>query len=138
MFQFLLEEQASGGGWLMPVMLILVIVGFYFLLIRPEKKRERAANEMRNALQVGDEITTIGGIIGKVISIKDETFVLETTKAKTHIRFLKSAIRSVDVKANFPYANPEAVAPEASQPVIEATAEPAESAEAVENEEPKA
>ena len=54
---------------------------------------------MRDALQVGDEITTIGGIIGKIVSIKGETFVLETTKDKTKIRFLKGAIRSVDVKA---------------------------------------
>ena len=54
---------------------------------------------MRDSLQVGDEVTTIGGIIGKVVSIKGETFVLETTKDKTKIRFLKGAIRSVDVKA---------------------------------------
>ena len=54
---------------------------------------------MRDSLAVGDEITTIGGIIGKVVSIKGETFVLETTKDKTKIRFLKGAIRSVDVKA---------------------------------------
>lgn len=53
---------------------------------------------MRDALTVGDEVTTIGGIIGKVVSIREETFVLETTKAKTHIRFLKGAIRSVDVR----------------------------------------
>ena len=53
---------------------------------------------MRDSLQVGDEVTTIGGIIGKVVSIKEETFVLETTKEKTHIRFLKAAIRSVDVR----------------------------------------
>ena len=53
---------------------------------------------MRNALAVGDEVTTIGGIIGKVVSIKEDTFVLETTKDKTKIRFLRGAIRSVDVK----------------------------------------
>ena len=54
---------------------------------------------MRNNLQVGDEVTTIGGIIGRIVSIKDETCVLETTKNGTKIRFLKSAIRNVDVKA---------------------------------------
>ena len=54
---------------------------------------------MCDSLAVGDEVTTIGGIIGKVVSIKGETFVLETTKAKTQIRFLKGAIRTVDVKA---------------------------------------
>ena len=55
---------------------------------------------MRDALEVGDEVTTIGGIIGKVVSIKEQTFVLETTKDKTKIRFLKGAIRTVDVKAS--------------------------------------
>ena len=60
---------------------------------------EKSMPPLRDALQVGDEVTTIGGIIGKVVSIKGDTFVLETTKARTKIRFLKGAIRSVDVKA---------------------------------------
>ena len=100
MFNFLLESGNQGGSsWISIAMIGLVIAVFYFLLIRPEKKRERAAQEMRSALQVGDEVTTIGGIIGKVVSIKDETFVLETTRDRTRIRFLVTAIRSVDVKA---------------------------------------
>ena len=79
--------------------IIALFVIMYFMMIRPQKKQERKDAEMRNALAVGDEVTTIGGIIGKVVSIKGETFVLETTKDKTKIRFLKGAIRSVDVKA---------------------------------------
>ena len=75
-----------------------LIVIMYLFMIRPQKKQQREDAEMRNALAVGDEVTTIGGIIGKVVSIKDETFVLETTKDRTKIRFLKGAIRSVDVK----------------------------------------
>ena len=78
--------------------IIILIVFFYFFMIRPQKKKDKEDQEMRDALAVGDEVTTIGGIIGKVVSIKEETFVLETTKNKTHIRFLKGAIRSVDVK----------------------------------------
>ena len=81
---------------------IIVIVVFVLMMVfmsRGQKKRDKADQEMRDALQVGDEVTTIGGIIGKVVSIKAETFVLETTKDKTKIRFLKGAIRSVDVKA---------------------------------------
>ena len=54
---------------------------------------------MRDALQVGDEITTIGGVIGRVVSIKEETVTIETSRDRTKIRFLRSAIRSVDVKA---------------------------------------
>lgn len=76
-----------------------LIVVFYFFMIRPQRKQEKKDAEMRDSLQVGDEVTTIGGIIGKVVSIKGETFVLETTKDKTKIRFLKGAIRTVDVKA---------------------------------------
>ena len=55
--------------------------------------------DMRNNLQVGDEITTIGGIIGKIISITEETVLIETSGDKTKIRLLKSAIKVVDVKA---------------------------------------
>ena len=81
------------------VMLVLLVVVFYFFMIRPQKKQEKETNDMRNNLQVGDEITTIGGIIGKIISIKDETILIETSKDKTKIRLLKTAVRSVDVKA---------------------------------------
>ena len=62
------------------------------------KKRKKKEQEELNSLQPGDEITTIGGIIGKVVSIKEETFVLETTKDKTRIRFHKGAVRTIDVK----------------------------------------
>ena len=80
-------------------MLVLMFAMLYFFMIRPENKRKKEAQNMRDSLAVGDEVTTIGGIIGKVVSIKGETFVLETTKDKTKIRFLKGAVRSVDVKA---------------------------------------
>ncbi|MBQ8005577.1 MAG: preprotein translocase subunit YajC [Clostridia bacterium] len=93
---------ATGGSGDLLVtlgMVALMVLGFYFLIIRPQKKQEKEANNMRNSIQVGDEITTIGGIIGKVVSIKDETLVLETTRDCTKIRILKSAVRSVDVRA---------------------------------------
>ena len=81
------------------IMIGVLFIVLYFFMIRPQKKQQKRDEEMRDALQVGDEVTTIGGIIGKVVSIKGDTFVLETTKARTKIRFLKGAIRSVDVKA---------------------------------------
>lgn len=80
-------------------MLVALFVAMYFLTIRPQKKAEKEANEMRNNLEIGDEITTIGGIIGRIVSIKEETCVIETSKNGTKIRILKTAIRSVDVKA---------------------------------------
>ena len=104
-FMFLLESTGTtdsnpfGGGMLMIVMFV-VMVGFMFFSARSQKKQQQEEQNMRNGLAVGDEVTTIGGIIGKVISIKDETFVLETTKDKTKIRFLKAAVRVIDVKAS--------------------------------------
>ena len=82
------------------IMIVVLFVVLYFFMIRPQKKQEKKDAQMRDSLEVGDEVTTIGGIIGKVVSIKGETFVLETTKDKTKIRFLKGAIRTVDVKAS--------------------------------------
>lgn len=103
MFNILLDTTTTGNNgssiWITIGMVAILFVGMYFLMIRPQKKQEKKDAEMRDALAVGDEVTTIGGIIGKVVSIKEETFVLETTKDKTHIRFLRAAIRSVDVKA---------------------------------------
>ncbi len=100
----LTEGSSSGSGsgtgiWGTIIMIVALFVVLYFFMLRPQKKQERKDAEMRGALAVGDEVTTIGGIIGKVVSIKGETFVLETTKDKTKIRFLKAAVRSVDVKA---------------------------------------
>lgn len=103
-FGFLLEGEApttNGGGstWIVYGILLAVLVVFFIFTSRKNKKQERKEAEQRDNLQVGDEVTTIGGIIGMVVSVKAETFVLETTKDKTKIRFLKAAIRSVDVKA---------------------------------------
>lgn len=101
--RFLLEAadttNAKTSGIMTIVMLVAMLAIFYFLMYRPQKKQDRQQNEMRNGIEVGDEITTIGGIIGKIVSIKDETLVIETSKDKTKIRILRSAIRSVDVKA---------------------------------------
>jgi len=83
-----------------PLLIIVVMfVAMYFLMIRPQKKQEKETNDMRNNLKVGDEITTIGGIIGKVVSIKEETVMIETGHDRTKIRILRTAVRSVDVKA---------------------------------------
>ena len=98
MFNFLLSGTGAEGSWVYIIMLVL-IVGMFFFMSRSQKKKDKEAQDMRDALQVGDEVTTIGGIVGKVVFIKDEIFDLETTKQKTRIRFLKGAIRSVDVKA---------------------------------------
>ncbi len=84
---------------IMIIVMVVVLGGVMFFTSRSSKKQEKEQNDMRNNLTVGDEITTIGGIIGKVVSIKEETCVIETTHERTKIRILKSAISRVDVKA---------------------------------------
>lgn len=108
MFMFLDGTAAATttqqGGLMSILSLIipfaLIAIVFYFFLIRPQKKQEKEAAQMRDSLQVGDEVTTIGGIIGRVVSIKDETFTLETSRDRTKMRFLRSAIKSVDVRVS--------------------------------------
>ena len=89
----------TGSGLLSIGLLVVFAVAFYFLFIRPQKKQDREVAKMRDSLVVGDEVTTIGGIIGKIVSIKEETITIETSHDRTKIRFLKSAVRCVDVKA---------------------------------------
>ena len=128
MLNFLLETSGgnTGGGgspWITIIMIVGLVVVFYFFAIRPQRKQEKQDQQMRDSLSVGDEVTTIGGIIGKVISIKDETFVLETTKDRTKIRFLRGAIRSIDVKIQEVVAQQQA---EAAAEDADTTEEPAE------------
>lgn len=78
---------------------VLLFVVFYFFLIRPQKKRDKAEKEMRSSIGVGDEISTIGGIIGKVVSINDETFVIETTADRTKLKLYRWAIRGKEPTA---------------------------------------
>ena len=98
---FFLTEAAPGGGgtWITMIVLLVVMVAMFFFTNRSNKKQEKQAQNMRDSLSVGDEITTIGGIIGKIVSIKEETLVLETSHDRTRIRILKTAVSRVDVKA---------------------------------------
>ena len=78
---------------------ILLLVAFlaliYFMMIRPQKKKEKADNEMRESLKVGDEIMTIGGVVGKIVKINEKSVIITTGADKTKIEFVKSAISSV-------------------------------------------
>ena len=107
------------GSYTSIIMLVLIVVFFYFFLIRPQKKQEREANEMRNSLEIGDEIVTIGGIVGQVISIKSDTITIVTSKDRTKIRFLKSAIREVTAKVSDSLDSAEeTAAPAGDAPVL--------------------
>ena len=114
----LTADTTGGSSWLSIVLMVVLFIGvFYFFGIRPQKKQEKEAADMRNSLMVGDEITTIGGIIGKIVSLKEETMVIETTRDHTRIRLLKSAVRSVDVRVE------ETRAPKAAEEESDNTAE---------------
>lgn len=100
MFAFMFTESGAGlSSMILPIILLVVLGGMLFFSSRSSKKQERETQNMLNNLQVGDEITTIGGIIGKIVSIKEETCVIETSRDCSRIRILKSAVRTVDVKA---------------------------------------
>ena len=88
----------NANPWPMIIM-IVIMIGLFWFKSRSQKKKQREEENMRDSLEVGDEITTIGGIIGEIVSIKGETVTIETGKSRTKIRFLKSAIRNVDVSA---------------------------------------
>lgn len=77
----------------------LLIVVFYFLLIRPENKKKKALATMRSELAVGDQITTIGGIVGNICNIKDDLVTLETGEDRVRIQFARWAISTKGVQA---------------------------------------
>ena len=79
--------------------LVVLIVLFYFLLIRPQRKRDKAEREMRNSIEVGDEISTIGGFIGRVVSIKDDVLVIESSNDRTKLKIYRWAIRGKEAPA---------------------------------------
>ncbi len=88
-----LDGAAQAGSMLtMLIPLGLMVVFFYFFLIRPEKKRNQEMQNMLNNIQVADEIVTNGGIIGRVLSVKEDTVLIETGSDRTKIRILKQAI----------------------------------------------
>lgn len=88
------DGTAAGGGWSMIIMIVLMVVVFYFFLIRPENKKKKAAEEMRSSLSVGDQITTIGGIIGRIVAVKSESIVFETSEDRVRMEVTKWAISS--------------------------------------------
>ena len=103
MFHFLTATTdaslASAGLGGTVFMLIGMFALMYFVMIRPENKRKKEAEQMRSNLKVGDEITTIGGITGKVVNIKDDKFVVETGADQVRIEFAKWALSTNDTAA---------------------------------------
>lgn len=89
-----LTTPAAAGGTSSILFLVVIFVVFYFFLIRPENKRKKQLTEMRNAISVGDEIVTIGGIMGKIVQVTEDTITLETGEDRVRIQFTKWAVSS--------------------------------------------
>lgn len=79
--------------------IVLLVVVFWFFLIRPQRKRDKEERSMRDSIQVGDEISTIGGFIGKVVNIKDDVFTIETSNDRTKLKIYRWAIRGKEAPA---------------------------------------
>ena len=88
----ILTTAAAGGNGSMILMLVLMFAVFYFLIIRPENKKKKKTEEMRNTLSIGDEITTIGGMTGKIVQITEETITFETGEDRVRIQIKKWGI----------------------------------------------
>ena len=82
-------------GSSMIIMIVLMFAIMYFLMIRPENKRKKKAQEMRDGLKKGDTVTTIGGIVGRVVHANKDTLIIETSEDRVRVEFLKSAIGQV-------------------------------------------
>ena len=98
MVHFLTSTGAAGMGSSI-IMLVAMLAIFYFMLIRPENKRKKEAEAMRSAVKVGDRITTIGGICGTVVNVKEDRLVVETGADQVRIEFAKWAISSNETAA---------------------------------------
>ena len=86
----MLTNSGMGGSTIL--MLVVMIAVFYFLLIRPENKRKKEAEQMRSSVKKGDQITTIGGIVGTVVDVKEDKFVMETGADQVRIELAKWAL----------------------------------------------
>ena len=100
MVNFLTATEAAPGGMMSTVVMMVAMLGiFYFMLIRPENKRKKEAEQMRSSVRKGDKITTIGGVVGTVVDVKENNVVVETSADQVRIEFAKWAISSNETAA---------------------------------------
>ena len=96
---FLSEAVGTAGMSSSIIMLVAMLAIFYFMLIRPENKRKKEAEQMRNSVKTGDKIVTIGGIVGTVVNVKDSKLVIETGADQVRIELEKWAVSSNETAA---------------------------------------
>lgn len=95
----------SGGSAYTLVMIIVLFAVFYLFMIRPESKRKKQQEEMRSSLRKGDLITTIGGVVGRIVKVDDETIVIETSEDRVRMEFAKWAVSTVGVQKSIEDTN---------------------------------
>ena len=96
---FLTEAVGSAGMSSSIIMLVAMLAIFYFMLIRPENKRKKEAEQMRNSVKTGDKIVTIGGIVGTVVDVKENNIVIETSADQVRIELAKWALSTNETAA---------------------------------------
>ena len=114
--EFLAAQATSGksGSLSMILMMAAIFALMYFLMIRPQKKKQKEEQAMRDNLQIGDEITTIGGIVGKIVTVKDYTLIIETGADRNRMKITRWAIGQNNT-ANEKLAAERAAAKEAAE-----------------------
>lgn len=85
-------QSGTGSSMSMIIMMVALLVVMYFMMIRPQKKRQKEEQEMRSALEIGDEIITIGGIVGKVVTIRENDIIIETGSDRNKMKILRTAV----------------------------------------------
>ena len=98
MFNVLTAAGGAGMGSSV-IMLVAMLAIFYFMLIRPENKRKKEAENMRSSVKTGDKITTIGGIVGTVVNVKEDKIVIESGADQVRIELAKWAISTNETAA---------------------------------------
>ena len=100
MVNFLTATEAAPGGLASPVIMMVVMLAvMYFMLIRPENKRKKEAEHMRASVRKGDKVTTIGGVIGTVVDVKENSIVIETSADQVRVEFARWALSSNETAA---------------------------------------
>lgn len=105
------------------IMLVIMFAIFYFLLIRPENKRKKQAQQMRDSLKKGDVITTIGGIIGHIVHVDKDTLVIETSEDRVRMEITKWAVSTVGVQSGEEPEKPKKEKKETEESAEEPSAE---------------
>lgn len=116
----------------MIVMIVLMFAIMYFLMIRPENKRKKKAQEMRDSLKKGDVITSIGGIVGKIVQVNKDTIIIETSEDRVRMELTKWAVSSVGVQTGEQPDQPKKSEKKEEEAPTEEAAEIAETAETAE------